>query len=121
MDSAAADDPIETGATVHSIVMTTVDSQAAAEALAAGIVEARLAACVQIVAIASVYRWQGQVRRDGEWLLLIKGGGPGRAHFERLERFIRPIHPYQTPELVQVPITGGSADYLRWLDEASNG
>lgn len=96
------------------IVMTTTDSEAAAEALAAGLVEARLAACVQIVPIKSIYRWRGEVQREGEWLLLVKTAS---ARFGEIERFVRPRHSYETPELTMLEIGGGSGDYLNWVAE----
>lgn len=99
-------------ATQFCIVMTTTDSEANADDLAERIVQSGLAACVQIVPIKSVYRWQGQVRREGEWLLLAKTTA---ARFAELDRFINATHTYETPEVVVVPITGGSAHYLRWL------
>ena len=95
-------------------VMTTTDSEANADELAARIVRTGLAACVQIVPIKSVYRWRGLVRREGEWLLLAKTTA---ARFAELDRFIRATHTYETPEVVMIPITGGSVDYLRWLAE----
>ena len=95
------------------LVMTTVDSATAADALAAHLVEARLAACIQIVPVRSVYRWDGEVKRDAEWLLLIKTTAP----FGEVEAALQAQHPYELPEIVQVPIDAGSADYLQWLRE----
>lgn len=99
-----------------AVVLTTTDSQAAAEDLASRIVESRLAACVQIVPIASVYRWRGAVQREREWLLLIKTAA---ARWDELERFIRAAHRYETPEIVLLSIECGSSDYLRWLADES--
>jgi len=79
-------------------------------------VQARLAACVQIQRVRSVYAWQGETRREPEWLLMAKTRA-GR--FAELEAFIRERHGYEVPEIVQVPITAGSAAYLRWLGEAT--
>lgn len=111
-------DPARPGvATPYSLVMTTIDSQDAAEHLAAEIVEARLAACVQIVPVRSVYRWHGELRREPECLLLIKTAAP----LPDIERLLRARHSYQTPEIVQLPISGGSNDYLSWLAEAGRG
>jgi periplasmic divalent cation tolerance protein len=98
--------------TEAAIVMTTVGSEAEAEALAGEIVEAHLAACVQILAIRSVYVWKGSLERGPEWLLLAKTRGE---HYGALEAFIRERHAYETPEIVMVPITAGSAGYLAWL------
>lgn len=96
----------------YCVVMTSLDNEAAAEALAQQLVEAQLAACVQVLPIKSFYVWQGESRRDAEYLLLIKTRA---ALFPALETFIRAHHPYDIPELLQLPVTAGSADYLQWL------
>ena len=93
--------------------MTTVNSAITADALATRLVEARLAACIQIVPVRSVYRWQGQVKRNAEWLLLMKTAAP----FADVAAALQAQHPYELPEIVQVPIDAGSGDYLQWLRE----
>lgn len=98
----------------HCIVLTTTASQADADRLARQIVQARLGACVQIQALHSVYRWKGQVCAEAEWQLAVK---TPQARFEALAQFITAHHGYETPEIVQIPITAGSAAYLRWLDD----
>lgn len=100
----------------YSIIMTASDSEAEAEALARSLVEQKLAACVQIVRITSFYRWEGQVERAGEFLLLIK---TAHGMYEQVERFIAAQHSYDLPELVEVPITRGSAGYLGWIDDST--
>jgi periplasmic divalent cation tolerance protein len=100
------------------IVMTTASTEDEAETLAAAIVEARLAACVQVERVRSFYIWQETLHREPEWLLLIK---TLTARYAALAAFIRERHSYETPEIVQVPITAGSADYLRWLAAGSTG
>jgi periplasmic divalent cation tolerance protein len=100
------------------IVMTTASTEDEAEALASAIVEARLAACVQVQRVRSFYVWREALHHEPEWLLLIKTLG---ARYAALEAFIRGRHSYDTPEIVQVPITAGSPDYLRWLAEGSRG
>jgi periplasmic divalent cation tolerance protein len=96
-------------------VLTTVDSEEAGVTLARGIVEARLAACVQMVGpIRSLFWWEGQVDDAREWQLLIKTTGeqlPG------LERHLKANHGYDTPEIIVTEIIGGSADYLGWVSE----
>jgi periplasmic divalent cation tolerance protein len=94
------------------IVMTTAGSQDEAEQLADAIVGARLAACVQIQPVRSVYRWQGEIRREPEWLLMAK---TRTGCFAELEALIRARHSYALPEIVQLPISAGFADYLGWL------
>ncbi len=102
----------------YCLVLTTVSTAQQAETLARQIVETGLGACVQIEAIRSVYRWQGALCDEPEQRLSIK---TRRACFEALERFIRANHGYETPEIVQIPITAGSAAYLQWVDEAVRG
>ena len=94
------------------LVMTTTDQEAHAESLAAQIVAARLGACVQVQAIKSFYEWQGRAEVAHEWLLMVKTREP---LYDELERFIRANHPYETPEVVCLPITAGAADYLAWV------
>jgi periplasmic divalent cation tolerance protein len=102
----------------YCLVLTTVSTAQQAETLARRIVEAGLGACVQIEAIRSIYRWQGALCDEPEQRLSIKTRA---ACFEALERFIRAHHSYETPEIVQVTITAGSAAYLQWVDEGTQG
>ena len=94
------------------VVLTTTDSTDAADQLARQVVEARLAACVQVLPIRSVYRWQGAVREEAEVLLVIKTQS---SRFEALEQFIGARHTYDTPEIVAVPIVAGSQAYQDWI------
>ena len=94
------------------IVMTTTGTEDEAETLAAAIVEARLAACVQVQRVRSFYIWQDKLHREPEWLLMAKTRS---LRYAALEAFIRARHSYETPEIVQLPITTGSQDYLDWL------
>ena len=94
------------------IVLTTVATPDDARRLADGLLEQRLAACVQTLAIQSAYRWKGAVQRDAEILLLVK---TKTALYPEVEAFIRAAHSYETPEIILVPITAGSAGYLQWL------
>jgi periplasmic divalent cation tolerance protein len=102
----------------YCLVLTTLSTAQQAGTLARQIVEAGLGACVQIEAIRSIYRWQGALCDEPEQRLSIKTRAD---RFEALERFIRAHHSYETPEIVQLPITAGSAAYLQWLDEGSQG
>jgi periplasmic divalent cation tolerance protein len=94
-------------------VMTATDKREDAERIARSLVEARLAGCVQIVGpITSIYRWKGRIETAGEWLCLIKSG---EERYGAIEEAIRSLHPYETPEIIAVPVTAGSRDYLDWL------
>jgi periplasmic divalent cation tolerance protein len=100
------------------MVMTTVDDEAAATALAHGLVEAGLAACVQLLPIRSVFRWEGAVTETGELLLLVK---TRTDRYAAVESFLAERHGYDVPEIVRVPITAGLAPYLAWVDEVTGG
>ena len=95
------------------LVLTNLPDRASAEQLADALIEARAAACVNILApCRSVYRWQGAVRRDEEYPVLIK---TTREAYAALEAAIRARHPYELPEIVAVPIEHGLPAYLAWL------
>ena len=96
-------------------VTTTVATQADAERIAAALVEERLAACVQVAGpIISTYRWQGAVERVTEWHCHCK---TTRARYPALEARLRELHPYETPEIIALPIGAGSPAYLAWIEE----
>ena len=103
---------------VHScvLVMCSCGSVAEAERIASLLVEQRLAACVQVQPVTSTYRWQGQVMRDAEQLLLIKTVA---ARLPEVEATIKQAHSYDLPEISAVPISGGSAEYLDWIQRES--
>ena len=95
------------------LVLTNLPDQPSAEALAKALIEARLAACVNILApCRSVYRWQGAVESADEVPLLIKTTAE---RYNDLEAAIRAAHPYELPEVIAVPVTHGSPDYLGWI------
>lgn len=100
-----------------SVVTTTVDSAEAAESLAKGVIEARLGACVQIVPIRSVYRWDGEVRVDAEWQCVVK---TSTIRVDDLVAHIKAHHTYDVPEVVVTPVTGGNDDYLAWVSEETS-
>jgi|SRR5919205_221835 periplasmic divalent cation tolerance protein len=100
------------------VVFMTAANGEEATRLAEMLVGAHLAACVQILPeMESVYRWQGKIERESEILLLAK---TTRAKFAELEREVRALHSYDTPEIIAVPVVDGSAPYLDWLDRATD-
>jgi periplasmic divalent cation tolerance protein len=95
------------------LVLTNLPDAASAHALAGALVEARLAACVNILApCQSVYRWHGQIEEASEVPVLIKTTAE---RYAALEAAIRAQHPYELPEIIAVPITNGLPDYLAWI------
>jgi periplasmic divalent cation tolerance protein len=102
--------------TAARVVLMTVPRGGKAESMAESLVESRLAACVNVLPGAvSIYRWKGRVHRDAESLLVIK---TTVAKFKPLERWIKAHHPYETPEVISLPVAAGSRDYLSWLASA---
>jgi periplasmic divalent cation tolerance protein len=98
------------------VVLTTLEKQEDGERLASLLVESALAACVQILPpMISIYRWQGAVERASEVLLLIK---TTRDAYQRIETVIKENHPYQTPEIIALPVEAGLDAYLTWLAAA---
>ena len=94
-------------------VLTTVEHKADAENIAKNLVEKRLAACVQILGpLTSYFRWQGKLDSAAEYLCLIKSRDD---LYSKLETEIINLHPYELPEILAMPITQGSKDYLNWL------
>ena len=95
------------------VVLITAANPEEATRLAELMVEKRLAACVQILPeMQSIYHWKGEVQRDREVLLLAKST---RARFDELEREVRAMHSYETPEIMALPVTAVSEPYLQWL------
>ena len=98
------------------LVHTTLPSEAQALHMARALVQTRLAACVQVQALHSSYRWQGQVCSEPEWQLSIKTQA---ANWPALCDWVRQHHPYELPELVALPLVAGDAAYLHWVTENS--
>jgi periplasmic divalent cation tolerance protein len=100
------------------VIFCTCPDEDAAARLASGLVEARLAACVNILpGIRSIYSWQGTVSDDSEVLMVIKSLV---SRFEELEAWLLEHHPYDVPEVVALPAERVSPDYMAWI-EASVG
>jgi periplasmic divalent cation tolerance protein len=97
------------------LVLVTCASAAEARRIAHAIVEARLAACVNIFpgAVTSIYRWKGKVESARERLLLIK---TSRKRLAKLQAAIERLHSYDVPEFVALPIASGSRAYLTWME-----
>lgn len=102
------------------VVMVNCGSRREAERLARAVVEKRLAACVNIASgqVKSIYRWKGKIESATEIALVIK---TTRARFLALEKEIRRLHSYETPEIIALPIVAGSANYLQWIADCVGG
>jgi len=98
-------------------VFITAPSEDMAAAIARSLVEARLAACANIIrGIRSIYTWQGKVQDDPETLMIVK---TRRDLFDGIKSKVKELHSYEVPEIVALPIVAGSEDYLRWLREST--
>ncbi len=101
------------------VVLITAPNNEEAMRIAELLVKKRLAACVQVLPeMQSIYVWKGEVQREKEVLLLAK---TTRANFPELEREVRAIHSYETPEIIALPITEASEPYLKWLTSSCDG
>jgi periplasmic divalent cation tolerance protein len=99
-----------------TIVLVTAPDLKTARHLAQAALTARLIACANLVPkIESHYRWQGKLERSAEVLLIMK---TTKARLAALEELILAEHPYDTPEFVVLPVTGGTKKYLAWLHES---
>ena len=95
------------------VVLCTAPSDEVGAQLARGLLEARLAACVNLVpGVRSFYRWEGAVQDDAEVQLVIK---TVPALVERVDRWLAEHHPYDTPEVIALPVSAGSRAYLEWV------
>lgn len=99
----------------YLVVCCSCPDEASAGRLAEALVDERLAACVtRLPGATSVYRWEGSVQRDPEVLLIIKTTAGRLAN---LTARIEALHPYEVPEVIAVPVAGGSERYLSWVGQ----
>ena len=101
------------------VVLITTGSKEEADRIANALVAEMMAACVNVIpGVTSVYRWQGEVQRAQEWLLVAK------SRIEVLDdviRRVKALHSYDVPEIIALPLAGGSDTYLRWIDNEIHG
>lgn len=96
------------------LVISNCGTSEEAHEVARALIEARLAACVNIVpGVQSIYHWQGAIEEAAEWTLLIK---TRRTLFDRLCAELRRTHSYQVPEVIAIPIIDGHSEYLAWIE-----
>ena len=104
--------------TPFALVITTCGDEANASLIATRLVEKRLAACVQMFQIASVYRWEGAVQPANEWMLLCKIRA---SDYAMVEAAIRAEHTYSNPEIIEIGIEKGAQAYLDWILSVTKG
>jgi periplasmic divalent cation tolerance protein len=101
----------------HLVMLCVVPDRGSGERIARALVQERLAGCVNLVpGVVSTFRWEGEVKQEDELLMIIKTAA-GR--FEAVRAAITMTHPYDTPEVIALPIIEGDARYLTWLVESS--
>lgn len=99
----------------YAVIFCTVPSREVGETIAEKVVGEKCAACVNIIpGLRSIYRWQGEICRDDELLLVIK---TKLTLFAELRAAILSVHPYEVPEIVALPIVDGHDAYLSWIGE----
>ena len=97
------------------VVLITCGSEEEALKIAHSLVEERVAACVNLVSpVRSIYRWEGKIWDEKEWILIIK---TQKERFEELEKRVKSLHSYSVPEIIGLPIVEGASPYLKWLGE----
>ena len=100
----------------YCVVMVTASSEQEGEKIAEALLKEKLAACVSITPVFSIYTWQGKINRDQEWQLLIK---TKLSLFEKLAQKIQALHSYEVPEIIAFPIVAGSQPYLNWISNST--
>ncbi len=99
------------------VVLMTAPKEEEAARIARALVENRLAGCVNIIKdIRSIYNWQDKIEDEKEVLLMAK---TGKRLFKRLVKKVKELHSYTVPEIIALPIIGGSTEYLKWLKEVT--
>lgn len=98
----------------HCMILVTCDTEEKARRLAGQLLEEKLAACVQIHPVTSVYTWENRVHTEAEFRMVIKTRS---GLYPQIEHFILDRHGYEVPQVVRVPIDQGLEAYLNWIDE----
>jgi len=97
----------------YMVVLTTCSSEDEAKRIAKKLVEEHLIACANVIAnVFSIYKWQGQLCEEGEVLIIMKSR---REHLNKIQNRIKVLHSYDVPEIIALPIIGGSQAYLDWV------
>jgi len=98
----------------YQLILTTCPDQQSAETLAIQLLEAKLAACINILpGLKALYHWKGQIESADEHLLIIKTRAD---KYHEIEIILQKSHPYELPEIIAVPIERGLPEYLQWIE-----
>lgn len=98
----------------YGVILVTAPTKSEADTIAKTLVTEKLAACVTLLPVHSIYIWQNEVHQEDEWQLLIKSELP---RFPELADRIRQLHSYEVPEIIALPILQGLPAYLSWISE----
>jgi len=102
----------------YCILLVTCSNESDARQLASELVKNKMAACVQIHPVTSIYTWEDQIHTDPEFRMIIKTTS---SSYKEVETFILKRHNYEVPQIIQVPIANGLTSYLNWIDENTKG
>ncbi|MFA5088526.1 MAG: divalent-cation tolerance protein CutA [Candidatus Omnitrophota bacterium] len=101
---------------MHIVVFITAKDKEEAKNIARHLVEARLAACVNILdGVESIFWWEGKMDGAPEALLIVKSK---KDLLKKIIKLVKSVHSYAVPEIIALPIVGGSDDYLKWIDQS---
>ncbi|NPA28492.1 MAG: divalent-cation tolerance protein CutA [Epsilonproteobacteria bacterium] len=99
---------------MYIMVITTTSTKESAKSIAKSLLQKKLAACVQIDKIKSLYLWKGEMVEDKEYRVVIKSK---KRLFKKIKKTLLSIHPYETPQIIAVDIDKGNREYFNWIDE----
>ena len=99
----------------YSMIISTCPNKDSAKKIAKLLVEERLAACVQMFPIESIYLWNEKINDENEIVLFIKSKSN---LYDEISTAIKKNHSYEVPEIIQIPITNGLPEYLKWIDDS---
>ena len=98
----------------YSIILTTCNNNKVKKEIINHLLNKNLTACIQVKKIESYYIWNNKIQQDDEYQLIIKTVA---INYFKIEKIIKDFHDYKTPQIIQIPITEGSKDYLKWIDD----
>ena len=102
--------------TEHVVVLVTAPTEAEAGVIASRLLGEKLVACANVIpGVRSTFWWEGKIDKADEVLIVMK---TRREHLDAVMESVREAHTYEVPEIIALPIVGGNADYLKWIDES---